>query len=101
MFLGDIQETIVHYGGGETFTITGGYLDIGIVDTIKDLFVNFIGAIVFSTFGYFYVRQRDTDRPGFAGKFIPVVQKGEDRPEAEADSEGTRREGRQGGGTGE
>ena len=25
----------------------GGYLDIGLLDTMKDLFVNFIGAVVF------------------------------------------------------
>lgn len=32
-----------------------GYLDIGLIDTITDMFVNFIGAIVFSIFGYFYL----------------------------------------------
>lgn len=30
----------------------GGYLDIGLIDTMEDLFVNFIGALVFSTVGY-------------------------------------------------
>lgn len=30
----------------------GGYLDIGLVDTMKDLFVNFIGAVVFSLIGF-------------------------------------------------
>lgn len=34
----------------------GGYLDIGLYDTMEDLFVNFIGAVVFSLFGYFYVK---------------------------------------------
>ncbi len=34
-----------------------GYLDIGLIDTMKDLFVNFIGALVFSIFGYFYVKR--------------------------------------------
>jgi hypothetical protein len=33
-----------------------GYLDIGLIDTMKDMFVNFIGAFVFSIFGYFYAR---------------------------------------------
>jgi len=32
-----------------------GYLDIGLIDTMVDLFVNFLGAIVFSIFGYFYL----------------------------------------------
>jgi len=36
----------------------GGYLDIGLMDTMKDLIVNFIGAVVFSFFGYFYVKGR-------------------------------------------
>ncbi len=33
-----------------------GYLDIGLMDTMKDLFVNFIGAAVFSVFGFFYAK---------------------------------------------
>lgn len=33
-----------------------GYLDIGLYDTMKDLLVNFIGAIVFSVFGYAYAK---------------------------------------------
>ena len=36
----------------------GGYLDIGLIDTMKDLLVNFIGAAVFSFIGYFYVKNR-------------------------------------------
>ena len=31
-----------------------GYLDIGLYDTMEDLFVNFIGALTFSIIGYFY-----------------------------------------------
>ena len=34
----------------------GGYLDIGLYDTMADLFVNFVGALVFSVFGYFYAK---------------------------------------------
>ena len=34
----------------------GGYLDIGLYDTMKDLVVNFIGAVVFSVIGYFYTK---------------------------------------------
>lgn len=36
-----------------------GYLDIGLIDTMYDLLVNFIGAVVFSVMGYFYIRRRD------------------------------------------
>ena len=39
----------------------GGYLDIGLYDTMADLFVNFIGAVVFSTIGYFYYKHDDKD----------------------------------------
>ena len=49
----------------------GGYLDIGILDTMKDLFVNFIGAVVFSFIGYFYVKNRG--KGWFAKRFIPKV----------------------------
>ena len=37
----------------------GGYLDIGLIDTMKDLLVNFIGAAVFSTLGYFYAADKN------------------------------------------
>ncbi|WP_198947501.1 hypothetical protein [Bifidobacterium vansinderenii] len=36
----------------------GGYLDIGLIDTMEDLLVNFIGAVVFSVIGFLYVRNR-------------------------------------------
>ena len=47
----------------------GGYLDIGLIDTMEDLFVNFIGAVVFSIFGYFYVKKSGKGR--FVKRFIP------------------------------
>ena len=50
----------------------GGYLDIGIIDTMKDLFVNFIGAVVFSFIGYVYVKSRGQGR--FARRFIPTMK---------------------------
>lgn len=53
----------------------GGYLDIGLIDTMKDLFVNFIGAIVFSVIGFIYVKQRGTGK--FAKRFIPRLKKKE------------------------
>ena len=54
--------------GGELATIEGGYLDIGIIDTMKDLLVNLVGAAVFSTFGALYIHRRD--KYAFAGNFI-------------------------------
>lgn len=47
----------------------GGYLDIGLIDTMKDLIVNFIGAVVFSILGFFYVKSRGKGR--IARLFIP------------------------------
>lgn len=48
----DITETVVN---GQSLGING-YLDIGLYDTMKDLFVNFIGAVTFSLFGFFYTK---------------------------------------------
>ena len=49
-----------------------GYLDIGLIDTMKDLIVNFVGAVVFSFIGFFYVKSRGKNK--FAKNFIPVVK---------------------------
>ena len=68
----DIQDVILVLGDGSTRALgLGGYLDVGIIDTMQDLFVNFIGAVVFSTIGYFYVKSRG--KGGFARRFIPRV----------------------------
>ena len=58
-----------------------GYLDIGLYDTMEDLFVNFIGATVFSVIGYFYLKRRGGGR--FAAAFIPTLE--ETEKEADAD----------------
>ena len=55
----------------------GGYLDVGLYDTMKDLFVNFIGAIVFAVIGFFYVKERDTKVGKLAKKFILQVEHSE------------------------
>jgi len=47
----------------------GGYIDIGLYDTMNDLFVNFIGAAIFSTIGYFYISNRSNGK--FAKRFMP------------------------------
>lgn len=68
----NITDVIVVTADGAQHPLgLGGYLDIGILDTIKDLFVNFIGAVVFSIIGYFYVKSRGKGR--FARRFIPQV----------------------------
>ena len=66
-----IDDVVVN---GESLCL-GGYLDIGLIDTMNDLLVNFIGAVTFSIIGYFYIKNRGKGR--FANKLIPRV-KGED-----------------------
>lgn len=72
---------IVQADGTQTALGLGGYLDIGLLDTMEDLFVNFIGALTFSIIGYFYVKSRGENK--FARRFIPVVNQ-EAKPAGEA-----------------
>ena len=70
----DITDVIVVTADGAQHPLgLGGYLDIGILDTMKDLFVNFIGAVVFSFIGYFYVKEKG--KGDFAAQFIPKVKR--------------------------
>ena len=62
----DIQDVVIN---GESLGL-GGYLDIGIIDTMKDLFVNFIGAVVFSVTGFFYARSKGKKKTP-AQNFVP------------------------------
>ena len=66
--IGGITDTAVN---GRSLGLDG-YLDIGLLDTMKDLLVNFIGAVVFSVIGYFYVKNRGNGR--FAKRFIPRLK---------------------------
>lgn len=52
----DIVSTQIQTAAGDIVTVENGYLDIGILDTMKDLFVNFIGAVVFCIFGLIYLK---------------------------------------------
>ena len=62
----DIQDVVIN---GESLGL-GGYLDIGIIDTMKDLFVNFVGAVVFSVTGFFYARSKGKKKTP-AQNFVP------------------------------
>ena len=54
----DIDKTILlNKEGKELAVINGGFLDIGLYDTMKDMFVNFIGAVVFCICGYLYLKK--------------------------------------------
>lgn len=65
----NIQSTQINTNSG-IVTIEGGYLDIGINDTMKDLLVNFVGAVCFSFIGYLYINNREKYK--FASNFIPI-----------------------------
>ena len=63
-----------------------GYLDIGLYDTMEDLFVNFIGAVTFSVIGYFYIKHRGKGR--LARAFIPTLSEQEEQdPDAPGSSQ--------------
>ena len=68
-----IDHTILYDSNNNKLAELDGYLDIGIHDTMKDLLVNFIGAIVYSIFGYLYII--DHEKHQLAGKFITTKKK--------------------------
>ncbi|MBO5327246.1 MAG: hypothetical protein J6A84_03890 [Clostridia bacterium] len=80
----DIQKSVIYTADGQIVEMAG-YLDVGLADTMEDLFVNFIGAAVFSVIGYFYVKRRG--RGIIAGQFIPVFSgEGDNTEQNEADA---------------
>lgn len=73
VIINDIDKTILYDKfGKELAIINNGYLDIGINDTMKDLFVNFIGAVVFCIFGYFYLTNEKKNNNYFIKNFVPI-----------------------------
>ena len=77
----DIASTVIATPEGAV-TISNGYLDIGLYDSMEDLLVNMIGAIAFSVIGYIYVKNRNKgNRTSFAANFIPRALRTEKAPE--------------------
>lgn len=70
----DIEYTIIGTRDNDNniieTRIENAYLDIGLIDTMKDLLVNFLGATIFSVFGYLYIKNRD--KFSFVNNFIPL-----------------------------
>lgn len=64
----NIEYTITYDKNNDEIVKLDGYLDIGLHDTMKDLIVNFVGAFVYSIFGYLYIINKDKYK--LAGKFI-------------------------------
>ena len=74
IIIDNINKVEIYSNDSKDITvIEGGYLELGLIDTMKDLFVNFVGAVVFSVIGYFYVKNRG--KGNFAKQFIPIVSK--------------------------
>lgn len=66
--LNDIEYTIMFDENNQEINFLEGYLDIGLIDTMEDLIVNFIGALAYSVFGYLYIINNEKNK--IAGKFI-------------------------------
>ena len=76
----DIADVaVIHSDGSSERLGLGGYLDVGIHDTMKDLLVNMVGAVVFSSIGYCFVKKEGKGK--FAPRFIPRVLTEEERAE--------------------
>lgn len=72
IIIDNIDKTVIYSNKNQDVTIIqNGYLELGINDTMKDLFVNFIGALVFSIFGYLYVKNREGYK--FTEKFLMIL----------------------------
>lgn len=67
----DIIGTDLHLKNGEIATIDKGYLDIGLIDTMKDLLVNLLGSILFLIPATFYLKQ-GSKATHFINSFILV-----------------------------
>ena len=70
------QNILVHSDGTQEALGLGGYLDIGLYDTMEDLFVNFLGATVFSILGYFHIKHKGKSK--IASQFIPTYNEPQD-----------------------
>lgn len=68
---GIIEETLIN---GRSVK---GYIDIGLIDTMADLFVNFIGALVFSISGGFYIKHRGEKSPITKNLIVKIKDDGE------------------------
>ncbi len=66
--LDNIEKTSIYLQNGEIVTIDEGFLDIGVMDTMKDIFVNMGGAALFCIVGAFYLK--NADKSGFANNFM-------------------------------
>ncbi len=55
----NIGKTVLYDKNNNKIMTINNYLDIGLIDTMADLLVNFIGAVVFCFFGFLYIKNKD------------------------------------------
>ena len=70
VIIDNIDKMIIFNKDNQELAVFNGYLDIGLNDTMKDLIVNFIGALCFSVFGYLYIHNKEKYK--FVDHFIPT-----------------------------
>jgi uncharacterized membrane protein YjdF len=68
--IAEITKTVITTSDGSVYTVDG-YLDIGLFDTMKDLLVDFVGALIFSVIGYFHLKHEGAHP--LADALIPKV----------------------------
>lgn len=76
--ISDIKRTVI-YGENDTVlaVVDDGYLDVGINDTMEDLLVNLIGAIIFCIFAYCQMQSGKKNKKTikFIEQFVPKRKK--------------------------
>lgn len=68
-----IEKTEMFLKDGEVVTVENGYLDIGLLDTMKDLFMNSVGALLFCLMVLFSLKHSDKSK--LIDKFVPSKNK--------------------------
>ena len=77
-----IEEVLIN---GDDLGIDG-YLDIGLIDTMEDLLVNFIGAFTFAVLGFIYARHKDKR---LMDNLVPTAMKADKYKKIEEEKEET------------
>ena len=73
----EIAQSIFYDVNGNQIVSFPGVLDIGIIDTIKDMALNALGAVLFSIIGYVNLRRGGKGR--IANLFIPAYASSDDK----------------------
>lgn len=77
----DIESVVITCKDGTAYCLSdygiAGYLDTGLIDTMNDLFVNMIGAAIFSVFGFIYIKSRG--KVNFVKRFVPTLKGNQER----------------------